>query len=251
MLSFQGGFRAAAYAASKGGVAQLTKALANEWARARSQRQRDRPGLREDAAEPAHLAGRPGAERGRPRSPAGGTVGRAGRPRGRGRLSRIRRVRLRPWHRAAGGWWLACPIAETAAAVAGGLRVLVTGAAGGLGQALVAEADHRGATGSRRRAAARHRRRGASSGCDPGGGRPPPPDDCRSLVHEAASTRWARHRRQQRCHADADAVPGSSSTTWTRLEGEPPRPGADHAGELRLSPQRRNPPSSTSSRPRV
>ena len=32
MLSFQGGFRAAAYAAAKGGVAQLTKALANEWA---------------------------------------------------------------------------------------------------------------------------------------------------------------------------------------------------------------------------
>jgi 2-dehydro-3-deoxy-D-gluconate 5-dehydrogenase len=32
MLSFQGGLRAAAYAASKGGVAQLTKALANEWA---------------------------------------------------------------------------------------------------------------------------------------------------------------------------------------------------------------------------
>jgi 2-deoxy-D-gluconate 3-dehydrogenase len=32
MLSFQGGFRAAAYAATKGGVAQLTKALANEWA---------------------------------------------------------------------------------------------------------------------------------------------------------------------------------------------------------------------------
>jgi 2-deoxy-D-gluconate 3-dehydrogenase len=32
MLSFQGGFGAAAYAASKGGVAQLTKALANEWA---------------------------------------------------------------------------------------------------------------------------------------------------------------------------------------------------------------------------
>jgi 2-deoxy-D-gluconate 3-dehydrogenase len=31
MLSFSGGFRAAAYAASKGGVAQLTKALANEW----------------------------------------------------------------------------------------------------------------------------------------------------------------------------------------------------------------------------
>jgi 2-dehydro-3-deoxy-D-gluconate 5-dehydrogenase len=32
MLSFQGGFQAAAYSASKGGVAQLTKALATEWA---------------------------------------------------------------------------------------------------------------------------------------------------------------------------------------------------------------------------
>jgi NAD(P)-dependent dehydrogenase (short-subunit alcohol dehydrogenase family) len=32
MLSFFGGYRAAAYAASKGGIAQLTKALANEWA---------------------------------------------------------------------------------------------------------------------------------------------------------------------------------------------------------------------------
>jgi 2-dehydro-3-deoxy-D-gluconate 5-dehydrogenase len=31
MLSFSGGFRVAAYAASKGGVSQLTKALANEW----------------------------------------------------------------------------------------------------------------------------------------------------------------------------------------------------------------------------
>ena len=32
MLSFSGGFTVPAYAASKGGVAQLTKALANEWA---------------------------------------------------------------------------------------------------------------------------------------------------------------------------------------------------------------------------
>lgn len=32
LLSFQGGLRVPAYAASKGGVAQLTKALANEWA---------------------------------------------------------------------------------------------------------------------------------------------------------------------------------------------------------------------------
>ena len=32
LLSFQGGVRVPAYAAAKGGVAQLTKALANEWA---------------------------------------------------------------------------------------------------------------------------------------------------------------------------------------------------------------------------
>ncbi|HXI24496.1 MAG TPA: 2-dehydro-3-deoxy-D-gluconate 5-dehydrogenase KduD [Pyrinomonadaceae bacterium] len=32
LLSFQGGITVSAYAASKGGVAQLTKALANEWA---------------------------------------------------------------------------------------------------------------------------------------------------------------------------------------------------------------------------
>lgn len=32
MLSFQGGIRVPGYAAAKGGVAQLTKALANEWA---------------------------------------------------------------------------------------------------------------------------------------------------------------------------------------------------------------------------
>lgn len=35
LLSFQGGVTVPAYAASKGGVAQLTKALANEWARYR------------------------------------------------------------------------------------------------------------------------------------------------------------------------------------------------------------------------
>ena len=32
MLSFSGGFNVSSYAASKGGVGQLTKALANEWA---------------------------------------------------------------------------------------------------------------------------------------------------------------------------------------------------------------------------
>jgi 2-deoxy-D-gluconate 3-dehydrogenase len=33
LLSFQGGITVPGYAASKGGIAQLTKALANEWAR--------------------------------------------------------------------------------------------------------------------------------------------------------------------------------------------------------------------------
>ncbi len=37
LLSFQGGIRVPAYTASKGGVAQLTKALANEWAPRRIQ----------------------------------------------------------------------------------------------------------------------------------------------------------------------------------------------------------------------
>ena len=32
MLSFFGGYTVPAYAASKGGVAQVTKALCNEWA---------------------------------------------------------------------------------------------------------------------------------------------------------------------------------------------------------------------------
>ena len=32
LLSFQGGVRVPSYAAAKGGVAQITKALANEWA---------------------------------------------------------------------------------------------------------------------------------------------------------------------------------------------------------------------------
>ena len=45
VLSFQGGIRVPAYAAAKGAVAQLTKALANEWAGAGRQRQRHRARL--------------------------------------------------------------------------------------------------------------------------------------------------------------------------------------------------------------
>ena len=36
LLSFQGGVTVPSYAAAKGGVAQLTKALANEWAGSRA-----------------------------------------------------------------------------------------------------------------------------------------------------------------------------------------------------------------------
>ena len=42
-----------AYAAAKGGVAQLTKALANEWAGEGRQRQRDRARIHADRQHPA------------------------------------------------------------------------------------------------------------------------------------------------------------------------------------------------------
>jgi 2-deoxy-D-gluconate 3-dehydrogenase len=47
VLSFQGGINVASYAASKGGVAQLTKALANEWAPL---------GIRVNAVAPGYVA---------------------------------------------------------------------------------------------------------------------------------------------------------------------------------------------------
>jgi 2-deoxy-D-gluconate 3-dehydrogenase len=47
VLSFQGGLNVVAYAASKGGVAQLTRALANEWARF---------GIRVNAVAPGYVA---------------------------------------------------------------------------------------------------------------------------------------------------------------------------------------------------
>ncbi|MEG2851833.1 MAG: SDR family oxidoreductase, partial [Hydrogenoanaerobacterium sp.] len=47
MLSFFGGYTVPAYAASKGGVAQLTKALSNEWAR---------HGINVNAVAPGYMA---------------------------------------------------------------------------------------------------------------------------------------------------------------------------------------------------
>ncbi len=55
MLSFFGGFRAAAYAASKGGVAQLTKALATELAPSGVNVNAHRARLRADGSEPARV----------------------------------------------------------------------------------------------------------------------------------------------------------------------------------------------------
>ena len=71
LLSFQGGLRVSSYAASKGGVSQLTMALANEWAPHGVNVNAIAPGYVKTAAERAHLARRPGADASRstPASP--------------------------------------------------------------------------------------------------------------------------------------------------------------------------------------
>jgi 2-deoxy-D-gluconate 3-dehydrogenase len=84
LLSFQGGIRVPAYAASKGGVAQLTKALANEWAPRNVQVNAIAPGyfrtentvaLREDAARNGQILARiPAARWGEPEDIAGAAV---------------------------------------------------------------------------------------------------------------------------------------------------------------------------------
>lgn len=81
LLSFQGGITVPAYAASKGGVAQLTKALSNEWAAENVQVNAIAPGyiatdntaaLRADAARnEAILARIPAGRWGRPEDIAG------------------------------------------------------------------------------------------------------------------------------------------------------------------------------------
>jgi 2-deoxy-D-gluconate 3-dehydrogenase len=84
LLSFQGGIRVPAYAASKGGVAQLTKALANEWAPRNVQVNAIAPGyfrtenttaLREDEVRNSQILARiPSARWGEPEDIAGAAV---------------------------------------------------------------------------------------------------------------------------------------------------------------------------------
>ena len=85
LLSFQGGITVPGYAAAKSGIAGLTRALANEWAGARRQRQRHRARLHRHrqhrrrcattrtATAPSSTASRPAAGA-RPTTSAGATV---------------------------------------------------------------------------------------------------------------------------------------------------------------------------------
>jgi len=84
LLAFQGGITVPAYAASKGGVAQLTKALANEWAKYGIQVNAIAPGyietdntkaLRENPTRFAEISSRiPAARWGTPQDLVGATV---------------------------------------------------------------------------------------------------------------------------------------------------------------------------------
>jgi 2-deoxy-D-gluconate 3-dehydrogenase len=84
LLSFSGGITVPAYAASKGGVAQLTKALANEWAASNIQVNAIAPGyfetdntynLRQDTARYKSITDRiPSGVWGKPADLAGATV---------------------------------------------------------------------------------------------------------------------------------------------------------------------------------
>jgi len=84
ILSFQGGIRVPAYAAAKGGIAQLTKALSNEWAAKGINVNAIAPGymstdnttaLREDAVRNRQILERiPAGRWGEPQDLAGATV---------------------------------------------------------------------------------------------------------------------------------------------------------------------------------
>ena len=105
LLSFQGGITVPGYAAAKGGVMQLTKALANEWAPPSHQRQRHRAGLhgdRQHRRAPKRSGPQPPDRRAHPRW----TLGHAPRSRRRRRLPGFPRLRLRARARARRRWRL-------------------------------------------------------------------------------------------------------------------------------------------------
>ena len=76
LLTFQGGITVPGYAASKGGVGQLTKALANEWAGNGRAGQRHRAGLHPHGQHPG-AAGQPGTQQVDPRTHPGRPLGRS------------------------------------------------------------------------------------------------------------------------------------------------------------------------------
>ena len=90
LLSFQGGITVPAYAASKHGIAGVTKALSNEGAH---QRQRHRARLHRHG-EHEGVARRPSAQQSNRGSHPGRSLGRSGRHRWRLRVSCVGRFRL-------------------------------------------------------------------------------------------------------------------------------------------------------------
>ncbi|WP_295812382.1 SDR family NAD(P)-dependent oxidoreductase [uncultured Nitratireductor sp.] len=106
VLSFQGGFNVPGYAAAKGGIAQLTRAFANEWASQGATSMRSHRAMWRPTAQPRYSRTRP--VRGVVGTGACWTLGRAGRHRMADGLSCVRRRALCSWHRPAGdGGWLA------------------------------------------------------------------------------------------------------------------------------------------------
>ena len=102
LLSFQGGITVPGYAAAKGGVAQLTKALANEWAGRNVQVNAIAPGYIATDNTTA-LRADPGAQSGDSGANSGGALGRSGGSGGRGRVPGVTGGRLRERHGAHGG----------------------------------------------------------------------------------------------------------------------------------------------------
>ena len=94
MLSFQGGITVPSYAAAKGGVAQVTKALGGS----SRQRECDCPGLY-GHGQHQRAASRPRAQPANRRADSGRAVGNARRPRRRGGVSLVARLGLRKWAR--------------------------------------------------------------------------------------------------------------------------------------------------------